>query len=132
MKSNFRANRYLAHATVANKTTGLIRKLGIPTNYGYDYVWADEIIYCEADGSYTNLCLVDGFTILSSKNIGEFEAMLSAYNYFFRAHKSYIINLLHVSKYKKEDGGYVEMDNGKGIIISKRKKAGFLRLFLDR
>jgi len=109
-----------------------LRKLVIPTTYGFDYVAVDRIIYCEADASYTRFHLEGGSQVVASKNIGRYEVLLAPYCEFFRVHKSYIINLLHVSKYKKETGGIVVMDNGKEIYISKGRKAGFFSLFFSR
>lgn len=62
-----------------------------------------EIIFCKADGKYTVFVLSNGNKIMSSRNLGEYGAILDN-SYFFRIHNSYIINLRHISKILKKDG----------------------------
>jgi two-component system LytT family response regulator len=121
-----------------------IGKLPIATDTGFELIEIDKIIYCEAHASYTYFYLEDGSNVMSSKNIGEYERELVPFN-FLRIHKSYLINLLHVNKYSKEDGGYVHMNLGANqfsgtsqfsrvnqLSLSKRKKITFLNCFFAR
>lgn len=84
-----------------------------------------NIIYLEADGSYTHVILDSGKKILSSKSISEYEETLTGVG-FYRVHKSYIINMQHVVKYVKGRGGQVVMANGDVVYVSIRKKEDFL------
>jgi two-component system LytT family response regulator len=47
-------------------------------------------------------------------------------NQFFRIHKSFLINVNHIKKYIKTDGGSVLMQNGDILDVSRRKKQEFL------
>ena len=65
--------------------------------------------------------------MVSSKNIKEYEDLLSDYN-FFRIHKSYIVNKTEVTRYIRGEGGYVIMSNKVNLDVSRRRKEEFLKL----
>ena len=48
---------------------------------------------------------------------------------FARVHKSYLVNVNEVIKYKKGKGGSVVLSNGKEIMVSASKKADLLSHF---
>jgi two-component system LytT family response regulator len=83
-----------------------------------------EIIFCQADGKYTNFHLTDGRKIMSCRNLGEYSTILDS-NYFFRIHHSYIINLRHISKISKKDGYFCELSNKVTLPIAKRRQDDF-------
>jgi two-component system LytT family response regulator len=83
-----------------------------------------EIIFCKADGKYTDFHLPDGKNIISSKNLGEYTTILDP-NYFFRIHHSYFINLRHITKISKKDGYFCELTNGIILPVAKRRQEGF-------
>ncbi|MFV8342635.1 LytR/AlgR family response regulator transcription factor [Flavobacterium sp. XS2P39] len=83
-----------------------------------------EIIYCQADGKYTNFFLLNGKKIMSSRNLGEYSAILDN-NYFFRIHHSYIVNLRHIAKISKKDGYFCEFTNGILLPVAKRRQENF-------
>lgn len=109
---------------------GRIERLAVPTFEGIDFFQTDEIIFCKADGNYTHLYFTDKSTKLASKNLKDFENILHDSG-FCRVHHSYLINLAHVQKYVRGEGGHVVMTNGHEVEISRRKKDEFMRL-LDR
>ena len=110
--------------------SGKIEKLAIPSSNGIDFFNTSDIIYCRAEGSYTTLVLKDKQNFVVSKNLKDFENLL-AESGFCRVHHSYLINLAHVQKYIKGEGGYVLLTEGHHVDISRRKKDEFLAL-LDK
>lgn len=82
----------------------------------------NDIIYCNAEGSYTTFYLKDGKQIITSQNLKEYERMLSPYG-FIRNHHSFLINLNHVISIQKSDGGYIIMSDNSNLPLSIRKKA---------
>jgi len=100
-------------------------KITIPTSEGQLYVEITNICRIEAEGSYSNIFLKEKKKILVSKNLKEFENMLSE-NDFFRSHNSHLINLEHVKKYVLKDGGYIEMVDKTIVPISRRRKEAFI------
>jgi two-component system, LytTR family, response regulator len=100
-------------------------RLCIPSLKGFMIVKLEEIIYCEAERSYTIFHLVNGKAITVSKPLVDYDHLLSNAE-FFRIHKSFLINMLHVKEYQRGEGGTVVMSNGAGIEVSRRRKEVFL------
>lgn len=86
----------------------------------------DDIIFCKAEGKYTDFFLVNDKKILSSRNLGEYVAILDP-NYFFRIHHSYVINIKHITKISKKDGYSCEFTNGTSLPIAKRRQEEFTK-----
>lgn len=57
----------------------------------------EDIIYVEADGSYTKIYLINGDKEILSKNIGKVEALFNTAP-FFKISRSHIINLKYLKK----------------------------------
>jgi two-component system LytT family response regulator len=84
-----------------------------------------DILRCQADGSYTYFHLKNGLKVFTSRNLKEYQALLSNFP-FFRVHHSYLINMAEVKQYVRGEGGYVIMSDGVTVDVSKRKKEAFL------
>jgi two-component system LytT family response regulator len=106
-----------------------ISRLALPISDGLLFVDVEDIILLEADRAYTTLFLENGTNVVVSKNIRTFEKILSEHPAFFRAHRSFLINLNRVKRYSRQDGGYIIMDNDKEVSLSKEKREDFLRTF---
>lgn len=102
------------------------QQIALASSDGLTFLKVSEIIYCKGDGAYTYFFIEDGTKLTVSKNLKEFEDLLSDKG-FFRIHKSYLINLRHMKKYVRGDGGYVVLSNGDHADVSKRKKEGFMK-----
>ncbi len=81
----------------------------------------DEILWCEADGSYTVFYLTNKRKIMVSKHLKEFENYLSP-NGFFRAHRSHLVNLSKIRKFDRSEGGIIYLQEDVALPISIRKK----------
>ena len=104
-----------------------VQKLPVPTVDGVMYIDTTEITRLEGSHNYTNIHLVGGKKILSSKTLKDYEQLLAAQN-FFRVHKTHLINLNHTVKYLKGEGGYVLMTDGASVEVSRQKKQELLSL----
>ncbi len=100
--------------------------LAVPSVSKIDVLKVDKLLYCEAEGRYTTFYLEGGKTIVSSKNLGEYERQLPV-NSFFRIHHKYLINMKKVASINKEGGRYCEMSDKKFLPISKRRQEKFNR-----
>jgi len=107
--------------------SGRLEKLAVPSAEGIELYDTKDIIYCQADGSYTKIVLKNNQQALVCKNLKEFENMLSGSG-FCRIHHSYIINIMHVHKYIKGEGGSVILTDKHQVDVSRRKKEEFLAL----
>ena len=80
-----------------------------------------DIIFCEAKGSYTKFFLANNLQILTSLHLKEYERILEPYG-FIRNHHSYMINLHQVKSLQRSEGGSIIMKNEVGLPLSTRKK----------
>ena len=104
-----------------------LKKVGIPDGDGLIFINLSDIIRCDSDGNYTFFVLTTGKRILASRTLGEYEQMFIDDN-FFRVHRSHLINLQHVKKYIKGEGGYVIMGDNSQVEVSRRNKTDFLEI----
>jgi two-component system LytT family response regulator len=103
-------------------------KIAIPTTEGLVFILVQDIIYCHGLGNYTEFYMINEKKITSSHTLKQYEEILSD-NQFFRAHKSFLINLAHIKKYLRGEGGTAVMSDGQEIEIARRNKTAFLNLF---
>ncbi len=96
-------------------------KLCIPSMKGFQVVDIQDIIYCEASSNYTNFHFANRSLICASKPIHEYETILEDAG-FVRIHKSYLVNLDHITEYLRGEGGSVLLSGGQEIEVSRRKK----------
>lgn len=89
-------------------------------NAGFRLILIKDIVYLKASSNYTHIRLSDGTSITVSKPLKEFELKLNR-SWFFRVHKSYLINLHYMDGYLSEGGGKVLLKNGEEVYISKYK-----------
>ena len=101
------------------------QKITLPTGNAYEIVNIRDIIRCEADGSYTVFYLSDKRKLLISAGLKHYEELLPERD-FIRVHHHHLINMNHVLRFLKEDGGYAIMSDGSKIEISRRKKEAFM------
>ena len=100
-------------------------RLCLPTLKGFIVLKLEEIIYCEAERSYTVFHLEKNKTVIVSKPLLDYENLLKDTS-FLRIHKSFLINLHHVKEYQRGEGGMVIMSDDAEIEVSRRKKDQFL------
>ncbi len=86
------------------------------------FVAAKEIIRLEGDNNYTYIFTSTGAKYHTSKTLKDYEELLQSQSNFFRVHKTHIINLEHVTKFMKNEGGYIVMSDGSQVEVSRRKK----------
>jgi len=101
-------------------------KISLSTAEGVEFVPTREILFCEANGAYTQFNLTDGKKLLVSKNLKEYENILQSHR-FMRVHNSFLINLDEVKKYIRSEGGYIVMNNDKQVSLSPTKREDFLK-----
>jgi len=88
----------------------------------------DEILRCESESNYTHIFLLNGKKLTVAKTLKEVEESLDGLG-FYRIHQSHLVNMSHISKVVKGEGGYVVMNEGTTITISRNKKEAFLESF---
>lgn len=102
-----------------------IKKIMVPSHTELFFVDLSNVLYMEADRSYTKFYLLDKTTVLSSKPIGVYEKQLKD-SFFSRIHDKYLVNLEHVVRYIKGRGGEVVLVNKQHLYVSTRRKTQFI------
>jgi two-component system LytT family response regulator len=129
-----RANERLSNDEMAGKLNALLsnldklRKVVLKTAESIHIINVDTIIRCEADVNYTTFFLVNGKRLLVSKPLKDYDELLCPAG-FFRTHQSHLINLDHMLRYDKNDGGYIVMDDNSPVPVSTRRKEALFELF---
>ncbi len=101
--------------------------VSLPVGKEYKVVNARDIIYCKADVNYTEIHTSSNSKFVVTKTLGKVEEILN-YPFFFRCHKSYLVNLNHIDSYNKIDG-YIRMKNQEVIYLADRRIEEFINLF---
>jgi two-component system LytT family response regulator len=96
------------------------KKIILSANGVQEFIEIDDILYIKADGSYSDVVLRDR-KICVTKRLAEFEKLQDA-GPFIRIHRSQIVNINHIQKISKADGGSIFMTDGAELSISKEKR----------
>jgi two-component system, LytTR family, response regulator len=105
-------------------------KIALPYAHGYIIVEVAQIVYCESDGSYTKVVLASGEVHLITRSLGEVEETLESNGSFFRIHRQFFINLKHIKRIVKSDGGSVTMNGNIEVPIARNRREDFVKLFM--
>jgi DNA-binding LytR/AlgR family response regulator len=101
---------------------GQIKRLSVPSMEGVLLLPLPDIIRLQALGSYCTIYLSQNKKVMASKPLADFEPFLLTGG-FLRVHKSHLINLHHVRRYIKGDGGTAVMSDGSEVSVSRGGKA---------
>ena len=122
-------NNQLIRQFVQNADSVLAeKKLALSTADKIEFHKIGQIIRCQGEGNYTHFYFADGNSLLVSKTLNEFDEILERYG-FIRTHKTHLVNLMFVSAFHKNDGGYLKMIDGTSVPVSRRRKDEILERF---
>jgi len=107
LKNNFKPNQ--------------AKKISLATLNSVSFIDTSDILFFQGDGAYTKVFIKDNKTITVSKGLKNFETILEDNPDFFRCHKSYLVNINHISEYIKSEGGYLIIDKTHQISVSSDK-----------
>ncbi len=128
--------------TLQNQLTVLMQQLGGKNEPARQIVLKDidktyfvnvkDILYCEAEGSYTKFYLSNAEPIFVSRNLRSYEELLAPAG-FIRTHHSCLVNPTKIKIYdRKTDSGTLILEGGHSIPVSQRKKDFVLQLLENR
>lgn len=103
------------------------KKLVLRTSDALHIIDIRDIYFCKSDNSYTTFYFRGKDKIIVSKSLKDYEGLLSEYG-FYRAHQSFLVNLNHIKKVDKTDGGFIIMKNKKEIPVSLRQMKKLINL----
>ena len=87
-----------------------------------------DIVYAESDSGYSSIYLESGEKVIVSKSLKHYHELLGDSG-FYRVHKSFLINLEHIQRFEKADGGYVILAGDAKVPVASRKREELLELF---
>jgi two-component system, LytTR family, response regulator len=111
-----------------NGRQNIQNKIAVPTADGFEIIELNNILYCQSSSSYTYFHLAEKRKLISSYPLKQYDEILGERN-FFRAHKSFLVNLSHVKNYRKGEGGTIVMTDGQEIEVSRRNKEALMKIF---
>ena len=111
-------------------TSYLPEIISVPTQEGLEFIHKKEIMYCEAEGNYTYIHTQDGKKRLIPKTLKDIESMIHDAG-FLRIHQSYLANVAYLKSYSRQDGGFIELKNGKQLPVSRARKEELLNRFRE-
>ncbi len=129
--------RFKSHGEVISKAptpappvTVPLGKVGLPTEDGLEFFEAEDIYRFRAKGTHTLMYLASGECLNIARNLKKIEDAV-AHLGFFRVQNAHLVNLNYIKKIKKIDGGFVVLQDGTEIEVSRRKKTKLLKIFQE-
>lgn len=104
------------------------QKIALPSLEGLFFVKVQEITRCESDSNYTYIHLNSGQKHLVSRTLREVEEMIGNPQ-FIRIHKSHLVNMNFVQRYIRGKDGYLILEDGTSVPVSRNKKEDFFSQF---
>lgn len=103
----------------------MFEKLAVSTLNEIIFIKLEDILYMKSSNNYTTLFFETRQEMISSRNIGYYEELLEEHH-FYRVHNSYLVNLKKVERFIKCKNGLIEIEGGKTIEVSTRRKETLL------
>lgn len=121
--------RLQMHALDENLRSGSLqdRRIILKTQDNVYLIELRNIVSCESDSCYTTVHTTTGDRIMVAKTLKDYEELLAGCG-FYRVHKSFLINLAHIKRFEKQDGGYIVLTNELKIPVASRKREEMLEL----
>ncbi len=96
-------------------------QIAIKSNEETRLIAVSEILRCQSDSNYTEIYLVNGDKIVSSKTLKSYERLLVDYG-FLRVHQSHLVAKKGIKKIMHNSRTEIMLNNGEVIAVSRRKK----------
>lgn len=96
-------------------------RIAIPGNKETLFINHETVLFCKSDNNYTIFYLKGNLKYTSSKPIFEYEELLSAYG-FIRCHQSYLVNMIFVKSWIRDNGDRLLIEDGHEIPVSRNSK----------
>jgi two-component system LytT family response regulator len=128
-KNQASMNQAMRYQFASEEQTTQSKRIVLPDAEGYVFIDVDDIMYCQAEKSYTAFVMSDGKKQWVSKTIKEYSDLLEKFG-FVRVHRSSLINPKFIAKLIKTRPSSIIMKNGENITISKTRRDEILEELL--
>ena len=105
------------------------KSIVVKTAGAFQRIFLDEIEFIEALNRGTAFALSSGQSVQTSRPFHEFEPELLEEPDFFKCHRSYIINMMHIDTYAKTE---IKTLSGVRIPISRNSSSAFEEVYFTR
>ncbi len=105
-----------------------LKRIVLPELEGFEIAQLKDIVYCKANDNLTDFIFTDGKRKTICKTLKHFDELLGESG-FLRIHKSTLVNIEHVTGFRRGKGGYAQMSNSDELEIAVRRKQEFLQQF---
>jgi len=102
----------------------------IHTCLGLEIIDVNTIVRIEASSNYSKLFFANNKTLVVAKTLQFLQCKLLLYQ-FTRVHKTHLVNLHFITRYKNGNQAFLFFTNGEKINISLRRKKDFLQYYYD-
>jgi two-component system, LytTR family, response regulator len=96
------------------------QKIALYDKGGLNFVKLNDIVRCQTDNAYTEFLILQdkkSTVIQVTKGLSCFEDFLTDKGMFFRVHNQHLININHIKRFVKDNGGYLIMDDNPCLTI---------------
>lgn len=104
----------------------LNKRLVVRSREGDEFIYFRDIEYCESDGNFTKIYLVNNQKMIRYCSILKNVHKMLGEEVFCRINNAYLINMFYLKKYKKGDGGMVTMKSDEELKVSRTYKKNLL------
>lgn len=102
-------------------------KIVLSDSSGFQIINASEIIYLEANGNYTDIYLTGDRKLTFCRILKEFSNLLKDQQSIKRTHRSYLVNLNHITSFSNE--GIIKLKEGHSAALGDSFRNDFLSCF---
>jgi len=93
-------------------------RLALHHQSGIKLVKPEEILYLSAEGNCSQLHFMDGGQYMDTRTLKSFEDRLDP-AMFMRVHRSFIINMMELREFSREEGNHALMSSGIKVPVSR-------------
>lgn len=104
------------------------QKVVLPLLDGFEVVKARDIVRCEAEDNFTWFVLANGERKMICRPLKHYEQALVPLG-FVRVHRSHLVSIGSIRKYRKGKGGVLVLADGAEIPVSEACKPGLMEVF---
>ena len=125
-------HKFELETLVANLNNGAetTPKIAFPTQTGIEFVKVNNIVYCQAENTYTTIYTSLNESILVTRTLKSVEEMLPE-KLFVRIHKSYLVNINYIKSFSRTGSQGVILENGLFLPVAATKSKEIIALLTN-
>lgn len=94
-----------------NNSSEPVARIAFPSQSGIELIRVNNIVYCQAENTYTCIHTSLNETLMVTKTLKAVEELLPG-QMFLRIHKSYLVNINYIKSYSRAGGQGIVLENG--------------------